>query len=1019
MDHEFRFTAVKIAKRIELVKARRFRAEAAFEPFRLRVLDGVDAAPDLCGPAHGWPEVKPGDYWCGADTHFCLRSRVTVPGGWTAPALNLPFGSVGDIFNHPEAVVYFDGEVIGSADRHHHTIVLDELEAGIHEIALHGWTGLAGWPPRQDAPERLLMRQCAAVDRDEILDDFLILAEAALETANLLQASTPERIGILDALDAAFVVLDTRAPLGAALHHSAPNALEVLREGLAKAGAPLDTTLNGIGHAHMDIAYLWTVAESRAKNLRTYTNVLRLMDRHPDFHFTHSQPQLYEFFKADHPALFAEIKSKVASGQWEPIGGMWVEPDTNIPGAEALVRQILLGRTWFRDEFGEAETPMLWLPDTFGFSWCLPQLMKLSGLEMLVTNKLNWNQHTQMPSSTTWWEGMDGSRVLLHVLTTPRRVQHLPFPTNYKSDLSGAEVLGTTTRSTQPALTNLPICFGFGDGGGGPTEDLIARARAFADMPGMPRMRMGRASGTLDAVNAIANDLPVYRDELYVEGHRGVLTSQAWLKRANRQAEAALHRAELIAVMAGQNAQREDLTAAWKLLCLNQFHDTISGTAITQVFDDARKDFDQIFKICRNVEDDLLPNSGGALCALNPSPLPRHSLAYIKGEIPEGANGQQVDGGALLDLPAMDGYEVVEIGAASPKADLIIAEIGDAFVLENDHLRAEVGPDGAFARVFDKVSSRDLLQEGQRGNQLWAYEDRPLSWDAWDIDPFFEDRGEEITDVQSIRIVEDGPLRVALRIERRYGNSKIRQDICLTDRSARLELATEIDWRDEHILLKAIFPLSINPPSAHYDIQWGQIARPTTRETRRDASRFEVCGQKWAAFHDGDFAVALLNDGKYGHEAKGHELRLTLLKSSTMPDPLADQGLHIFTYALLPQTGPGFEVIRAEAEALNHPLLIAPGLSSMDQVASVKPSNVVLETVKPSEEGRGFILRLYEAEGVSTTARVSFGKLAKTVHLVDLLEDQQETLSLKDNGIDIQLAPFQIVSLLVVPAGAA
>ena len=248
------------------------------------------------------------------------------------------------------------------------------------------------------------------------------------------------------------------------------------------------------------------------------------MERHPEYRFTHSQPQLYEYFRRDFPDMFEKVAARIADGRWEAIGGMWVEPDVNLAGAEALVRQILLGRRWFREAFGDVETPILWLPDTFGFPWCLPQLMKLSGLVMMVTNKLNWNQHSRIPSSTTWWEGVDGSRVLVHVLTTPRDVQYLPFPTNYKSDLSGEEVLGTWTNATQPALTDVLICYGFGDGGGGPTEELLARAKAFADMPGMPRMRPGRASDLLASVKGVADELPVWSDELYLQGHRGVLT---------------------------------------------------------------------------------------------------------------------------------------------------------------------------------------------------------------------------------------------------------------------------------------------------------------------------------------------------------------------------------------------------------------------------------------------------------------------------------------------------------------
>lgn len=1009
MDHAFRFTVEKIHKRIALVRAHRFQKSHPLQPFRFRK-DAGPLAPVEDGPNDSWQTIGPGTYWAGANTHFTLKSHFTLPGGWNNPSLHLPFGTLGDIFNHPEALIMIDGRVMGSADRYHHMLGLGGIGPGQHQLTLQGWTGLAGWPPSADAPDRLLMQECAVVDRNPDLDQFLTLAICALETAELLPADDPVRNALLDALDRAFLVLDTRHPLARALHTTAPTALATLSADLAQAGPTLDTSLTAIGHAHMDIAYLWPVAETRAKNARTYANVLRLMQENDDYHFTHSQPQLYEHTKQDFPELFAQIKTRVADGRWEPVGGMWVEPDTNMPGAEALVRQILLGRRWFREAFGEVETPILWLPDTFGFSWCLPQLMKLSGLEMLLTNKLNWNQHNQMPSSATWWQGMDGSKVLFQLLTTPRPVQYLPFPTNYKSDLSGAEVLGTVTQNAQPAVTNLPICFGYGDGGGGPTEGLIGRAKAFAAMPGMPRLKMGRAEETLAATKSVADALPTWRDELYMEGHRGVLTSQGWIKRANRQAEAALHRAELLAVMTGATRQTEDMTRAWKLLCLNQFHDTLSGTAITQVFDDARHDFDEIMSICEDAQEAALAQTSGPLGVLNPSPLPRHALARTPAP-PDGATTQPVVQGYLVSLPALHGYETAHLSAAPAHPGLGITRTGENVTLENAFLRAEIGPDGTVATACDKATNRPLLTG--RGNQLWAFEDRPLSWDAWDIDPFFEDRGEEITDVSGIEITETGPLRVALRLTRKYRASTITQDIRLTDRSPRLEFKTRIDWHERHTLLKVAFPMAVHAPHATYDIQWGQIPRPTTRHTRHDASKFEVCAHKWAALHDGAFAVALLNDCKYGHDTNGSLMRLTLIKSSTMPDPVADQGVHEFTYALFPQAGPGFEAIRAEAEALNHPVVIAPGAGALAPFVQSNTPNAIIETVKTSEDGHGVVVRVYESEGHAASARLTFSKPLSNVSEVNLMEDQLNAVPFSGRSVPITLRPHQILSLMV------
>ena len=1013
MNHRFRFTAEKIAKRIALGRRHRFQGYRPLAPFRFESLADAMASPSETA-AH-MPEVPPGTYWAGVNEHFALHSNFDLDPGWEAAALWLPLGHIGDIFNHPEALICIDGQKIGSADRHHHTIAFQGLAPGPHRLTLHGWTGWAGWPPDPAVRDRLLMPECAIVELNPALEALLVHAESALQTAQLKQQDPAIRTGILDALDAAFLVLDTREPGSAPFHTSATPALAVLSDGLRSAGAPADQKLHGIGHAHMDVGYLWPVTESRAKNARTYSNVLRLMERHKDFHFSHSQPQLYEMTQRDHPEIFEGIKARVTEGRWELMGGMWVEPDTNIPGAEALVRQILLGRTWIRDTFGDIETPVLWLPDTFGFSWCLPQLMAAAGLKLLVTNKLNWNQHTRAPATTFLWEGLDGSRVPVHVLSTPRAVEHLPFPTNYKSDLTAAEVQGTWDSAAAAAMDTLPICFGYGDGGGGPTDALIVKAQAFANMPGAPQLTMARVSDVLEKVEQVIPHLPVWKDELYLEGHRGVLTGQGWIKRANRRAEARLHRSELLLVMTGTVMMPAEMTRAWRLLCLCQFHDIITGTAIPEVMDEARGYFAQINQICDDAETRALGHSDkdAPLAVLNPSPLARHSLGLIDSDPPDGLIAQSVAEGTLIDLPPLQAYETARVQPTGAVDTPTITRDRTGVVLENRYTRAVIGADGTIASLHDKLTDQALLMDNQRGNQIWAFEDRPLVWDAWDIEPYFEDRAEEITDLRSMDIIETGPLRVAIRIVRAHRNSRIVQHIRLDDRSPRLEFATEIDWHDSHVLLKAAFPLSVTSDRATYDIQWGQIERPTTRDTERDASRFEVAVQKWAAIHDGNYAVAILNDAKYGCDTCGNVMRLTLLKSSTSPDPRADQGRHAFTYAIMGQAGDGFEAIRAEAEAMNNPPIILPALDQLQAPAISGAPNVIVQTIKPSENGDGFIIRLREAEGMPTATRIRFPGEPKGIRAINLLEDPIDAPAPLNGTIEFR--PFEIKSFRVIP----
>ena len=1047
MSHALRLTAEKIGKRIALVRPRVFARRAPIEPFLFQTLPNATAPVDAArlGERLEWDS-----YWAGQDVHFVLRTTFTVPDGWADPALHLPLGVSGDIFTHPEALLLIDGRAVASADRHHHLIDLDRhlADGRPHAMVLRGWTGLTGWPPDPSDRTRLFLRECAVVDLDRDLQTFVTLAETALDTARALADDRPERHGILTALDAAFLALDTRDPMGEAFRAGVAPALATLRDGLAAAGAPLDVTLHAVGHAHMDVAYLWTTDQTRQKNARTCSNVLRLMERHPEFTFSHSQPQLYAWTETDFPEIFDGIRARVAEGRWEVLGGMWVEADANMPGAEALVRQIMLARRFVESRFGTPETPVLWLPDTFGFPASLPQLMVQAGLKWFATSKLNWNQYNPMPSSTTWWEGIDGSRVLAHFLTTPRDVQHLPFPTNYKSDLTAREVLGTWTRSTtKHALRDLMICYGYGDGGGGPTGELIRRAEAYADMPGAPRVVPGTVRAFFETVEARSPELPVWSGELYMEGHRGVLTSQGWIKQANRQAEAQLHLAEFLAscaLLAGAAPPPPpppppDLTRAWELLCTNQFHDILTGTSISPVFEDARRDFAEIAALTDDAIDTSarhLPLPGDArYLVVDPSPLPAPRLVLLP-DAPGGVRdlrdgrtlpSQAMPDGLLIALPPQHGYRLTPLGAATepagPSATVRVTRDGDCIVLANDLIRVAVGPDGTLWRITDLIRDREVLETPGRGNRLIAFEDRPISWDAWDIDIFIGDRPEEIDAATRIEIVEEGPLRASVLVERRWRRSTIRQRIGLTHASRRIDFATGIDWRETHLLLKAAFPVAIRASCATYDIQFGHIERPTHRNTSRDAARFEVAAQKWADISEADFGVALLNDGKYGHEIHGNEMRLSLVRSPTSPDPVSDQGHHAFTYSLLPHEGCWRDHVLCEAYALNHPVRViepgparAGGPDPAPPIRSLTP-NAVVETVKPAEDGRGLIARIYEAHRRRGPTRYRVDPRVDRVETASLLEGPGDDLPLRDGTFSLDLGPFEIATVRLLTAG--
>ncbi|MEL6463561.1 MAG: glycoside hydrolase family 38 C-terminal domain-containing protein [Pseudomonadota bacterium] len=1010
------FTSEKIASRLALIAPHVFRRKQPLAPFRMLPLPAASISAPICADPTGWEEIPHHSYWGGPDQNFVLKSHFTVPDGWQTDdlALFLPLGVLGDIFNHPEALVHIDSEPIGSADRYHHTIPLPPTVADgtSHVVSLLGWTGLAGWPPDLESKAKLFMGAPLLAEVNSELRAFHAYASAVLDTTTGLDPDSDAHRGLIHALDLAFMALDTRAPIEEGLHDTVALAQQILNDGVHAAGPPGNVTLHGIGHAHMDIAYLWPIDQIRLKNARTYSNVLRLMDDDPDFRFSHSQPQLYAMVEQDYPRIFARIKERVAEGRWEVMGGMWVEPDLNIPGPESLVRQLILGRAYFKDRFGDVETPVLWLPDTFGFPAQIPQLMRHAGLKYFVTNKLNWNQKNKVPWSTHHWEALDGSRVLAHILTTPRDVQYLPFPTNYKSDLSASEVLGTVTDATVPAgLTDLPICYGYGDGGGGPTDDLLFKAHAYEQMPGMPRFKMSTVRDTFAAIEAHADDLAVWTGEHYMEGHRGVLTSQGWIKRANRQAERALHEAEALSAMAGL---LPDLSQAWQLLCLQQFHDVVTGTSVPIVFDDARRDFARIRKIAEAAASTAAERlRSDAPCIANTSPLGGPRIVTV----PAGSGGQPTADGDLLYFSDLPAYSTVPItDASAPPAPVTIALRGGNTVLENGALRVIVTADGHLAEVFDTARDRNILKDGHAANVLQAFEDRPICWDAWDIDPSFEDRTETLSGPTTIDIVEKGPLRAAVRIKTKWRKSTITQTIRLSAASRRIDVITEVDWHEQHTLLKAAFPVAVTAPTAEFDIQWGTVTRSTRRDTSFDAARFEVPAQKWARLCDDTMSVAVLNDCKYGYDVRDDTIRITLIKSSTSPDPNADQGHHIFTYSLLPHDASDRAMLDHEAYALNTPtrLVSAGGPSSPSVFVRSTPSNAIIETVKPAQDGNGTILRLFEAHGRATTATLAFEHDIDRATRVGFDEQMVADMPASGNTVSFALKPYEIVTLRVV-----
>lgn len=1051
MRHAIRFTAEKIALYLSLIEPLEYRRSAPIPPFRYATLPGPDAEPPI-GPdvdTRDWEIIEPHTYWGAWLTDFALRTEFRVPEGWDQSlptALFLPLGEAGD-FSHPETLAYIDSVPWAACDRHHREILLpDRWKNGeSHLLALHGWTGLGGELTFPTERTKLFMRPCAVVQIDQPTRDFIAAARVSLDAVRNLDENNPVHHNLLNALDDAFRLLDLREPFGEGFYTSFPPALETLRAGIGTAGEPLGAAIAATGHSHIDVAWLWTLGQTRRKAGRTFHTVLRLMEQFPDYHFTQSQPQLYDYVLRDYPELFEAIRERVREGRWEVIGGMWVEADCNLSGPESLARQFLLGRSFFRKQFGaETESPVLWLPDVFGYAWSLPQLIKEAGMEYFFTIKISWNQYNRLPYDTFLWQGIDGSRVLTHFSTSPELGDpSLAGAATYNSKATPQCFMGTWKNFQQKELgREVLVAYGYGDGGGGPTREMLENIRESNKFPGMPRVEQKSVGDFFRKLEAdCGENLPVWNGELYLELHRGTYTTQSRNKRANRTSEFLLHDAEFLATLAsvivpGFRYPKDELHHAWELVCLNQFHDIIPGSSIGDVYRESLEQYGEVRRSVETVRDNALSviadRMDADICIVNPTSFALCDLAFYSGDIPEGMElqrddkmpvyQQRVEGGSLIYAGELEPYSITPLYPGETPPELIFPLISGTHFLESAELRVELNDRGDIIRIFDKIEEREMLPDGAIAGQFQAFMDRPVQWDAWDISPYYDDKMWLSEPASSIRVVETGPLRVTIEVKRRILSSEYTQRISIERAKFRVDFDTTIDWRERHVLLKAAFPVNILSPTATYEIQWGQVQRPTHHNTSWDWARFETCAQKWVDLSEGDYGVSLLNDCKYGHDIHDNVMRISLLRSPANPDPEADLGVHRFSYRLLMHNGGPGEKTICEAYALNDPLItVHRGKTVTDNRFSgsfirTEPSNVVIETVKAAEDGRGIIVRMYESLRRRGTVSVIAGFHIAEAWRTNLLEENQFALDVSEKRITYSIRPFEIVTMRIVPA---
>ncbi len=781
----------------------------------------------------------------------------------------------------------------------------------------------------------------------------------------------------------------------------AAKAREALAPELARQGADPPLTVSAIGHSHIDLAWLWPIRETIRKGARTFATALRFMEQYPDYVFGASQPQLFQWMKDHYPTLYTEVKQRVAEGRWEVQGGMWVESDTNVPSGESLVRQLLYGKRFYRDEFG-IEVKGLWLPDVFGYSGALPQILVKSGLDWFMTQKISWNSVNRFPHQTFFWQGIDGTRILSHFL---------PEET-YNSPAAPRAIARAECNFHDKAVSDrVLLLFGIGDGGGGPGEEHLERLARERNLQGIAPVVQEPSQRFFEHIARDTSRLKTWVGELYLERHQGTYTTQARSKRYNRKMELALREAEWACARAawtmGAPYPREELDAIWKEMLLYQFHDILPGSSITRVYTESLARYAEMLS---RVEGLLAAAEASLYGGLEIAGLDKpyalvNSLSWERTEWVEIENAWR-----RVTAPAC-GWATVDLAGPLPE---YVAPTAESGALENELLRVEFAEDGSIARILDKEAGREVLLPGECANRLALYED----WgDAWDFSMGYRDLPPKHFALQSTSTTVDGP-RASITQQYAFGASTLRQEIVLFAGGKRLDFLTHVDWRESNKMLRTSFPLAVQASEVTCEIQFGSLKRPTHRNTSWDLARDEICAQRWIDLSERGYGVALLNDCKYGHRAEATTLDIDLLRSPGHPDPVADRAEHDFTYSLLPHLGDHAwgGVVRA-AQELNVPLRAialggCPGAGARSgSFATVDAPNVILDTVKMAEDGEALILRFYEAHGESARARVSLGVDAGSAALVDLMEENPRPLALEGNAVTLDLAPFEIVTV--------
>ena len=971
-----------------------------------------------------------------------FRLRFSIPDAMAGHPVYLrfiarPLGADDDRTPRVEALCFRDGVPWKAFDNGHDSLRLVADAEGGEQYDLLVEAGTTTLWGNLDVEEFVLQTAELVAERPEVADLHRHVS-VCTDLYQEFDENSPTRGRLLNAITDASHAFPFDADSEAAYREGAERALEHLEDVESEIPSDLTTQqLTAVGHAHIDLAWLWPWSETVRKCSRSFSNVLRLMEDYPDFTFMQSQPHLYEWVRNQYPEQFASIEDRIEAGQWQPEGALWVESDINSVGSEALARQFLYGKRYFREEFG-VDPQVTFIPDVFGYSAGLPGISQAADCPYFLTQKMSWSEINEFPHNTFRWEGIDGSELLTH----------FPPVDTYNGTMDVDEVTRSVYNDSQNDVTDdRAYLVGWGDGGGGPTREMVERSEVVDEIEALPDIEWGSLRDLFERLDSDRQEYPVWTGELYLEKHRGTLTSQAKTKRNNRKGEYALREAELWSSLALARSDEpypaDELEDAWKVLLFNQFHDILPGSSVTDVYADADRDYETVFETAASVRRDALdalidrsaPSERVCLTnSLSWSWRPTTAIAAtdvsvegsdlvaVPDEAEEGerpvqqtTSGVAEDGDGHKERLLVDGSTVPAFGAttvriqeasAPPENPFEVSEVEIA----NDLVRVTFDDDGTIT-VTDLEGDRTVL-EGP-GNRLVQYRDQPREYDAWDIEEDVYEVGEELPAPDN-EVVESGPVRATVRQTRTFGDSELTQDVSVYRGSKRVEFRTTVDWHAEEKLLKTHFPVDVRTHEATFETHFGHHDRPTHENTSWDRARYEMPGGQWVSVSEPDYDVALLNDCKYGVNVDGANISLSLLRAPNYPDPDADRGRHEFTYTLMPDCGGPASVTRA-ADKLNATTRAVPVADAVSlSPVTIDADNVVVESIKQAEDRDDeLVIRLYESAGRQTQAAIGFDIPVSGVAETTLVEDDRTDQQLTEGTLDLDLDPFEIRTLAV------